>query len=211
MRAAWLLLPALAALSAYYVYLPLPGAVSDPWKLMLLDATFRAVQQTVRRPRTPGWGGGRAAPAPVPEAVGSAVMVRVRGIRAAERPPHSVPGPAPRAALWLGSARVGDIACAAGWSWAGPAAPGDPACRRGSGLVSLCDCDSGSAAQDSPGCRLCPSVRPSVRRAPLGTAGCQRCPGLPAQPHRLRLGLVCELPALGQGKRISGFNLIPVS
>ncbi|NWW22436.1 NCEH1 hydrolase, partial [Falcunculus frontatus] len=46
MRAAWVLLPALAALSAYYVYVPLPGAVSDPWKLMLLDATFRAVQQT---------------------------------------------------------------------------------------------------------------------------------------------------------------------
>uniref|UniRef100_A0A8D0FK40 Neutral cholesterol ester hydrolase 1 n=1 Tax=Strix occidentalis caurina TaxID=311401 RepID=A0A8D0FK40_STROC len=50
MRAAWVLLPALAALSAYYVYLPLPGTVSEPWKLMLLDATFRAVQQTVRRP-----------------------------------------------------------------------------------------------------------------------------------------------------------------
>ncbi|XP_014794319.1 PREDICTED: neutral cholesterol ester hydrolase 1 [Calidris pugnax] len=46
MRAAWVLLPALAALSAYYVYLPLPGTLSDPWKLMLLDATFRAVQQT---------------------------------------------------------------------------------------------------------------------------------------------------------------------
>lgn len=56
MRAAWVLLPALAALSAYYVYLPLPGAVSDPWKLMLLDATFRAVQQTVRWPRQPGCG-----------------------------------------------------------------------------------------------------------------------------------------------------------
>lgn len=49
MRAVWVLLPALAALSAYYVYLPLPGTVSDSWKLMLLDATFRAVQQTVRR------------------------------------------------------------------------------------------------------------------------------------------------------------------
>ncbi|KAM9200296.1 LOW QUALITY PROTEIN: neutral cholesterol ester hydrolase 1-like [Mergus octosetaceus] len=46
MRAVWVLLPALAALSAYYVYLPLPGTVSDSWKLMLLDATFRAVQQT---------------------------------------------------------------------------------------------------------------------------------------------------------------------
>ncbi|NXH88810.1 NCEH1 hydrolase, partial [Edolisoma coerulescens] len=46
MRAVWVLLPALAALSAYYVYLPLPGAVSEPWKLMVMDATFRAVQQT---------------------------------------------------------------------------------------------------------------------------------------------------------------------
>ncbi|KAM7108155.1 LOW QUALITY PROTEIN: neutral cholesterol ester hydrolase 1 [Ciconia maguari] len=46
MRAAWVLLTALAALAAYYVYLPLPGTVSDPWKLMLLDATFRAAQQT---------------------------------------------------------------------------------------------------------------------------------------------------------------------
>ncbi|XP_027541277.1 neutral cholesterol ester hydrolase 1 [Neopelma chrysocephalum] len=45
MRAAWVLLPALAAFSAYYVYLPLPGAVADPWKLMMLDATFRAAQQ----------------------------------------------------------------------------------------------------------------------------------------------------------------------
>ncbi|XP_040535479.1 neutral cholesterol ester hydrolase 1 isoform X1 [Gallus gallus] len=46
MRAAWVLLAALAALAAYYIYLPLPGTVSDSWKLMLLDATFRAVQQT---------------------------------------------------------------------------------------------------------------------------------------------------------------------
>lgn len=49
MRAAWVLLAALAALAAYYIYLPLPGTVSDSWKLMLLDATFRAVQQTVRK------------------------------------------------------------------------------------------------------------------------------------------------------------------
>lgn len=59
MRAAWVLLPALAALSAYYIYLPLPGTVSDAWKLMLLDATFRAVQQTVRRPRGCGGDGPR--------------------------------------------------------------------------------------------------------------------------------------------------------
>ncbi|XP_066565004.1 neutral cholesterol ester hydrolase 1a [Amia ocellicauda] len=31
-------------LSAYYVYIPLPSTVSEPWKLMLLDATFRGVQ-----------------------------------------------------------------------------------------------------------------------------------------------------------------------
>uniref|UniRef100_A0A8C9ETF0 Neutral cholesterol ester hydrolase 1 n=1 Tax=Pavo cristatus TaxID=9049 RepID=A0A8C9ETF0_PAVCR len=46
MRTSWVLLAALAALAAYYIYLPLPGTVSDSWKLMLLDATFRAVQQT---------------------------------------------------------------------------------------------------------------------------------------------------------------------
>lgn len=51
MRAAWVLLAALGALAAYYIYLPLPGTVSDSWKLMLLDATFRAVQQTVRKRR----------------------------------------------------------------------------------------------------------------------------------------------------------------
>lgn len=33
-----------AALTAYYVYIPLPNTVSEPWKLMLLDATFRGVQ-----------------------------------------------------------------------------------------------------------------------------------------------------------------------
>ncbi|XP_023371532.1 neutral cholesterol ester hydrolase 1 isoform X2 [Otolemur garnettii] len=45
MRASCVLLAALAALAAYYVYIPLPGSVSDPWKLMLLDATFRGAQQ----------------------------------------------------------------------------------------------------------------------------------------------------------------------
>lgn len=66
MRTAWLLLPALAALSAYYVYLPLPGTVSDPWKLMLLDATFRAVQQTVRQRPGPAPGSGEADRLPPP-------------------------------------------------------------------------------------------------------------------------------------------------
>uniref|UniRef100_A0A8C8RCI5 Neutral cholesterol ester hydrolase 1 n=1 Tax=Pelusios castaneus TaxID=367368 RepID=A0A8C8RCI5_9SAUR len=45
MKSAFFLLTALVALTAYYVYLPLPSTVSDPWKLMLLDATFRATQQ----------------------------------------------------------------------------------------------------------------------------------------------------------------------
>lgn len=48
MRTAVVLLPALAALGAYYVYLPLPGTMSEPWKLMLMDASFRAIQETVR-------------------------------------------------------------------------------------------------------------------------------------------------------------------
>ncbi|KAG8511465.1 Neutral cholesterol ester hydrolase 1 [Galemys pyrenaicus] len=45
MRSSCVLLTALVALVAYYVYIPLPGSVSDPWKLMLLDATFRIAQQ----------------------------------------------------------------------------------------------------------------------------------------------------------------------
>ncbi|XP_020014902.1 neutral cholesterol ester hydrolase 1 isoform X1 [Castor canadensis] len=45
MRASCVLLTALVALAAYYVYIPLPSSVSDPWKLMLLDATFRGAQQ----------------------------------------------------------------------------------------------------------------------------------------------------------------------
>ncbi|XP_036378219.1 neutral cholesterol ester hydrolase 1-like isoform X1 [Megalops cyprinoides] len=33
----------LAVVFAYYVYTPLPSTISDPWKLMLLDAAFRGV------------------------------------------------------------------------------------------------------------------------------------------------------------------------
>ncbi|OCT80762.1 neutral cholesterol ester hydrolase 1 [Xenopus laevis] len=44
MRAAPAVLTALTALSAYYVYSPLPSTMSEPWKLMLLDATFRCAQ-----------------------------------------------------------------------------------------------------------------------------------------------------------------------
>ncbi|XP_048019478.1 neutral cholesterol ester hydrolase 1a isoform X3 [Megalobrama amblycephala] len=33
----------LAVAVAYYIYIPLPRAISEPWKLMVLDATFRGV------------------------------------------------------------------------------------------------------------------------------------------------------------------------
>ncbi|XP_077592099.1 neutral cholesterol ester hydrolase 1-like isoform X1 [Stigmatopora nigra] len=35
----------LLSAAAYYVYLPLPGGVSEPWKLMLLDALFRGIMR----------------------------------------------------------------------------------------------------------------------------------------------------------------------
>ncbi|XP_060098503.1 neutral cholesterol ester hydrolase 1 [Heteronotia binoei] len=46
MKSAVVLLAGLCALTAYYVYLPLPSTVSEPWRLMLLDASFRVAQQT---------------------------------------------------------------------------------------------------------------------------------------------------------------------
>ncbi len=33
---------------AYYVYTPLPDAIQEPWKLMLLDVGFRTVMHLVR-------------------------------------------------------------------------------------------------------------------------------------------------------------------
>uniref|UniRef100_A0A3Q1FT57 Neutral cholesterol ester hydrolase 1 n=1 Tax=Acanthochromis polyacanthus TaxID=80966 RepID=A0A3Q1FT57_9TELE len=36
----------LLSAAAYYVYLPLPSGVSEPWKLMLLDALFRSFMQS---------------------------------------------------------------------------------------------------------------------------------------------------------------------
>uniref|UniRef100_A0A8D1M7R8 Neutral cholesterol ester hydrolase 1 n=1 Tax=Sus scrofa TaxID=9823 RepID=A0A8D1M7R8_PIG len=45
MKSSCVLLTALVALAAYYVYIPLPSSVSDPWKLRLLDAAFRSAQQ----------------------------------------------------------------------------------------------------------------------------------------------------------------------
>ncbi|XP_054838088.1 neutral cholesterol ester hydrolase 1 isoform X1 [Eublepharis macularius] len=46
MKSAVVLLAGLCAFTAYYVYLPLPSTVSEPWRLMLLDASFRIAQQT---------------------------------------------------------------------------------------------------------------------------------------------------------------------
>lgn len=63
MRSSCVLLAALLALAAYYVYIPLPSTVSDPWKLMLLDSTFRGAQQVVSRAK----GMPRAVPAPLNE------------------------------------------------------------------------------------------------------------------------------------------------
>lgn len=37
-------LAACMALASYYVYTPLPDTICEPWKLMLLDATFRGAQ-----------------------------------------------------------------------------------------------------------------------------------------------------------------------
>ncbi|XP_064418323.1 neutral cholesterol ester hydrolase 1 [Latimeria chalumnae] len=44
MRCSLALVALCTALAAYYVYIPLPSSLSEPWKLMLLDATFRAAQ-----------------------------------------------------------------------------------------------------------------------------------------------------------------------
>ncbi|KAJ7324340.1 hypothetical protein JRQ81_017360 [Phrynocephalus forsythii] len=46
MKSAAVVVAGLLALSAYYVYLPLPSTVSQPWRLMLLDAAFRVAQET---------------------------------------------------------------------------------------------------------------------------------------------------------------------
>lgn len=43
-----MVLAALVALAAYYIYIPLPSSASDPWKLMLLDAALRSIVQVVR-------------------------------------------------------------------------------------------------------------------------------------------------------------------
>ena len=38
----------LLSAASYFVYLPLPSGVCEPWKLMLLDALFRSFIQAVR-------------------------------------------------------------------------------------------------------------------------------------------------------------------
>lgn len=45
MRSSCVVLAALVALAAYYIYIPLPSSASDPWKLMLLDAALRSIVQ----------------------------------------------------------------------------------------------------------------------------------------------------------------------
>lgn len=34
---------------SYYIYMPLPATVSEPWKLMLVGATFRTATHLVRK------------------------------------------------------------------------------------------------------------------------------------------------------------------
>lgn len=34
---------------AYYVYVPVPDGIQEPWKLMMLDAGFRAMMTLVRQ------------------------------------------------------------------------------------------------------------------------------------------------------------------
>ncbi|XP_058043240.1 neutral cholesterol ester hydrolase 1 [Ahaetulla prasina] len=46
MKSAVVLLAGWLALTAYYVYLPLPSTVSEPWHLLMLNAMFRVVQQS---------------------------------------------------------------------------------------------------------------------------------------------------------------------
>lgn len=36
---------------AYYVYIPVPDAIQEPWKLMMLDAVFRTAMHLVRERR----------------------------------------------------------------------------------------------------------------------------------------------------------------
>lgn len=55
MRSLPALLTALTALTAYYVYTPLPSTLAEPWKLMLLDATFRCAQDLVSTMASCDW------------------------------------------------------------------------------------------------------------------------------------------------------------
>jgi len=37
----------LSIAAAYYIYLPLPSTISEPWKLMFMDAILRGVMHAV--------------------------------------------------------------------------------------------------------------------------------------------------------------------
>lgn len=37
----------LSIAAAYYIYLPLPSTISEPWKLMFMDAILRGVMHVV--------------------------------------------------------------------------------------------------------------------------------------------------------------------
>lgn len=72
----------LLSAAAYYVYLPLPSGVSEPWKLMLLDALFRSFMQAVR---AEGWrrqesGGGQVDVRGKQRAVRAGEDTRSRGL-----------------------------------------------------------------------------------------------------------------------------------
>uniref|UniRef100_A0A671PZF3 Uncharacterized protein n=1 Tax=Sinocyclocheilus anshuiensis TaxID=1608454 RepID=A0A671PZF3_9TELE len=38
----------LSVATAYYIYLPLPSTISEPWKLMYVDALIRGMMKLVR-------------------------------------------------------------------------------------------------------------------------------------------------------------------
>ncbi|XP_007439654.1 neutral cholesterol ester hydrolase 1 [Python bivittatus] len=56
MKSAVVLLAGWLALTAYYVYLPLPSTVSESWYLMVLDAFFRLAQQSCNLAHSMGLG-----------------------------------------------------------------------------------------------------------------------------------------------------------
>lgn len=45
----------LTAALAYYIYIPLPDAIQEPWRLMLLDAALRTTMTLVSWDLTSSW------------------------------------------------------------------------------------------------------------------------------------------------------------